>query len=256
MIVTISPTKSQNFDGQPCNDYANNIPEFQRNANELNNLLKGYNVEEISSLMNISQQLARNTYEEIQMFDNPNDKRFFPASYLYSGVLYTGLDFKSLSTDEKEYAQKHLLIVSGLYGFLKPLDCIKPYRLEMNTKLPNDKGDNLLQYWGDTLTEALRNLLTKEEDKVWIILSSEEYSKVIDKKDLGEGVRIINIAFKEVRDGDPETIMVYTKKARGLMARYIIQNKLTNCEDIKLFDVEGYKYSEPLSTIDSWTFIR
>jgi cytoplasmic iron level regulating protein YaaA (DUF328/UPF0246 family) len=173
------------------------------------------------------------------------------AVLAFKGDVYTGLDAETMSEDGFDFAQKHLRILSGLYGVLKPLDLIQPYRLEMGTKFANAKGDNLYQFWGSQLREEIENIADGE---VLINLASNEYFKALEEKKLN--TRIITPIFKDWKNGQYKIISFYAKKARGLMSRYIIDHKINDPELLKNFDSEGYRYSEEMSEGDNWVFIR
>jgi len=182
---------------------------------------------------------------------NPNNAK--QAALAFNGDVYTGLDASTLDKAGFDFAQKHLRILSGLYGVLKPLDYIQPYRLEMGTKLANAKGSNLYDFWGEQLKVSL-----EEEpalaDKVLINLASNEYFKAVKAKQLN--ARIITPVFKDAKNGQYKIISFYAKKARGLMSRYIIDHKIQQPEQIKAFDTGGYQFSESQSIDDEWVFLR
>lgn len=229
-------------------------PEFIKQANELNDILINIPVEDISKLMKINSKQAFITYQQIQAYklERTPQKQ---AAFAYNGIAYLGLDFKSLPEDYIKFAQNHLLILSGLYGALRPLDTIKPYRLEMQIKLENNKAKDLYAYWQNTLTKYLAERLNAD-DKIWINLMSSEYTKAIDLKSLSKDIQIITPNFKEQTSTGYRQVVVHTKKARGMMARFIIENKITDLEYLKAFDYEGYTFSEELSKGDQWTFVR
>ncbi len=253
MIVTLSPAKILDFDSE-VSATSFSQAQFSKEADELNELMKKKSIDDIAMLMKINPTLAQSTYEYVHSFDLeqvPSRQ----AAFVYNGIAYQGLDANTLSADDFEFAQKYLVIFSGLYGMLRPLDMIKPYRLELQTKLKNRRGANLYDFWKETLTKHLSQMMT-EDDKVWVNLSSNEYSKVIDKKKLPKGHQIITPIFKEAKGDTYKQVIVYAKKARGMMARFIVQNKIDNTEYLKAFDTEGYCYSEQLSSAEEWVFIR
>jgi len=229
-------------------------PLFKKEVNTLIDVLKELKAEDISSLMNINPKQAFEVYQQIQAF-GLSKTLLKQAAFIYNGIAYQGLDFESLSEEAINYGQEHLVILSGLYGALRPLDLIKPYRLEMQTKLQNKKGENLYDFWTDKLTTYLSERL-KSDDKIWINLMSKEYTKVVDVKKLPSGVQIITPDFKEQTATGYRQVVVHTKKARGMLARFIIENKITDIEYLKAFDSEGYSYSEQLSKKGNWVFVR
>lgn len=253
MIITLSPAKLLDFDTEVNIDYSS-TPIYQKEAIELNSLLKDIAVEEIGQLMNINPQLAHSTYEYVNSFDLPKTAKR-QAAYAYNGIAYQGLDISSFSDADLDFAQQHLVLFSGLYGMLRPLDMIKPYRLEMQTKLANSRGETLYDFWKETLTKQMSNAMLASS-KVWVNLTSKEYTKVIDRKKLPKEHQMIMPVFKEARGDGFKQVVVYAKKARGMMARFIIQNQLKDAEHIKAFDTEGYSYSEHLSSKEEWVFIR
>ena len=254
MIITMSPAKILNTSIVHKDRNKSNTPIYNDKAIELNNLLKKYNTSELMEMMSINPSLAQETYNYIYQFEeNPNT---FEVVNLYNGIAYQSLNYSSLGTDLQAYGNKHLKILSGLYGMLNPLDQIYPYRLEMQTLLDNDCGETLYDYWKTILTERLGQLLKDQKAKVWLNLASKEYTKVIDKKKLSKDIEIITPVFKETIGDKYKQIVVYVKKARGLMARYAIENKIQSSEDLKNFDCEGYTYSEHLSNDKEWVFLR
>lgn len=253
MIITLSPTKILDFD--PKNPSENSSdPMFEKEATELNGLLESISIDEIAALMKVNPQLAQSTYAYIHSFEDANVIRK-EAIFVYNGIAFQGLSADTLSADDLLFAQSHLIILSGLYGMLRPLDKIKPYRLEMQTKLNNAKGKDLYAFWKDRLSAQLAEMMS-EDDNIWVNLASNEYSKVIDRKKLPKGCRIITPVFKELNGDVYKQVTVHAKKARGMMARFITQNRIKEVEYIKAFDMEGYGYSEQLSNKDEWVFVR
>lgn len=253
MIITLSPAKLQNFESPIPQIEATN-PLYAKEAKELYKSLEGASTGEIASLMSINPQLAHDVYQYIHAFPLSKTPQR-QAILAYNGIAYQGLDAKSFSKEDFEFAQKHLIHVSGLYGVLRPLDLIKPYRLEMQIQLINDKGKDLYAFWSDTISKYLAKQM-KADDNVWINLASKEYSKAFNRKLLPKDHKMITPIFKQETDKGYKQIVVYAKKARGMMSRFIIQNKLTDIEDIKGFNAEGYGFSEQLSNDKEWVFTR
>lgn len=255
MLTILSPAKKldlcKNFDRNNCS-----YPEFQKQTSELSNILKTKSKQDLKNLMKISDQIAELNYNRNQDFThNFNLQNSFPASRVFDGEVYSGLKAKTFTKDELDYAQQHLRILSGLYGILKPLDLIQPYRLEMGTKLSNPKGDNLYKFWQEIVTEYINQELTKHRTPILLNLASNEYAKVVNQKQLN--YPLITINFKDNINGKLKTVMVYAKKARGSMANYIIKNKIDNVELLKDCVIDGYSYSSDLSSKDSeLTFVR
>ena len=261
MYFLLSPAKSLNEkDAVPVNlgNYYSQ-PELIEHAQVLMKDLKAKEPIGLQELMSISDDLAQLNARRNQdwawsantPFTGDNAK---PAGYLFDGDVYTGLDMYQMDKDTAIYVNEHLGILSGLYGVLKPLDLIQPYRLEMGTKLKNDRGDNLYEFWGEEVTKTINARMADSEDKVLINLASNEYFKVIKKKALN--AQIITPRFEDEKNGQYKVISFYAKKARGLMVKYAADNKLTNVGHLKQFDLAGYYYVDELSDDKTWTFRR
>lgn len=252
MKIIISPAKSLDFESKAPTTL-HTQPNFLEVSVQLNKKLKTLSREEIATLMKISTDLASLNYERNQNWQLPfslqNAKQ---AVYAFTGEVYRGLDINSLSVDKIPFLQDSLRILSGLYGMLKPLDLIQPYRLEMGTKLQVGKAENLYKFWGTRLVDALNKEMKDAE--LLIDLASNEYSKAIPKKSLKNTV--ITPVFKELKGDTYKVVAVYAKKARGLMTRYIVDNSITGLEGIKGFDAEGYRFSSALSTETELVFTR
>lgn len=253
MIITLSPAKILDFESE-ASTRKSSQPLFLSNADELNNILSDLTVNEIGVLMKINPKQALEVYQYIQGFGMELTPQKQAAS-AYNGIAYGGLDSKSFNDEDWTFAQDHLVILSGLYGALRPLDLIKPYRFDFISRLETNSGNDLYKYWKDLITTFFAERL-KNDDNVWLNLSSNEYSKVIDKKQLPANCNIITPIFKEDTPQGYKQIVVYAKKARGMMAKYIIKNKITDIEDIKQFEEEGYSYSPTLSKKNEWVFTR
>lgn len=261
MYFLLSPAKSLNEkDALPVNlgNYYSQ-PELIEHAQGLMKDLKAKEPIDLQELMSISDDLAQLNARRNQdwawsantPFTGDNAK---PAGYLFDGDVYTGLDMYHMDKDTAIYVNEHLGILSGLYGVLKPLDLIQPYRLEMGTKLKNERGDNLYEFWGEEVTDTINARMADSEDKVLINLASNEYFKVIKKKALN--AEIITPRFEDEKNGQYKVISFYAKKARGLMVKYAADNKLTNVGQLKQFDLAGYYYVDELSDDKTWTFRR
>ncbi len=261
MYFLLSPAKSLNEkDALPVNlgNYYSQ-PGLIEHSQVLMKNLKAKEPIDLQELMSISDDLAqlnakRNqdwAWSENEPFTDNNAK---PAGYLFDGDVYSGLDMYQMDKDTAIYVNEHLGILSGLYGVLKPLDLIQPYRLEMGTKLKNERGDNLYEFWGEAVTDAINARMADSDDKVLVNLASNEYFKVIKKKALN--AEIITPRFEDKKNGQYKVISFYAKKARGLMVKYAADNKLTNAEQLKQFDLAGYYYVDELSDDKTWTFRR
>ena len=205
--------------------------------------------------MNISIKLAELNFERYTRWSLPlNEDNAKQAILAFNGHAYSGLKADNFNENDFDFAQKHLRILSGLYGILKPLDLILPYRLEMGTKLENPKGKNLYQFWDELITTELNKDILNSENNILINLASDEYYKAIKINKLNANV--IKPVFKENKNGNYKVISVYAKKARGLMTRFIIKNKLTNPSDIKAFNTEGYSFNNNFSDKNTFVFTR
>ena len=238
--MIISPAKSLNLrSGFPKSKFSQ--PCFINEANQINNYLKEKSPEDLSRLMKISSNLASLNWERNQNFKTPFDqKNSSPSIYFFDGDVYKGIDSQSISEDKIEKMNQSLRILSGLYGILKPLDLIQPYRLEMGTNFGIGKDKNLYEFWKDKVTEYLNSELL--ENELFLDLASEEYSSVVDKNALK--VKTISPKFKDFKNGKLKIISFYAKKARGLMVRYIIDNNIEDYDSILDFNYAGYGYSE------------
>lgn len=254
MLIAISPSKGQDFDTlAPVPDFT--IPESLDDSLILNKEARKLGIEDVRELMSVSENIAKLNVDRFQNFDTPftldNAKQ---ALFAFKGDVYSGISAVQFSKEDILYAQDHLRMLSGLYGALKPLDLIQPYRLEMKTKLKNPRGDDLYQFWDERITDSINADLEKQQEKTLINLASNEYFKAVKPK-LLKG-RLLTINFKEEKDGKAKIIAIFAKRARGMMADYIIRNRIENSEDIKQFDVAGYRFSEELSDDKQWTFVR
>lgn len=253
MIITLSPAKLLDFTSKASTDLQTE-PLFIDRANELNDILQNFSSTEIVKLMKVNPKQALEVYQYIQAFDmdlTPQKQ----AALAYNGIAFGGLDANSFSESDWLFAQEHLIILSGLYGALRPLDKIKPYRLDLMIKLEVGTGKDLYEYWKECLTNYFSERLNADNN-TWLNLSSNEYSKVIDKKKLPKGYKIITPIFKEDTPQGCKQVVVYAKRARGMMSKFIIQNKITEVDDIKSFDTEGYNYNPSLSDDKEWVFTR
>ncbi|MBT0585488.1 peroxide stress protein YaaA [Alteromonas oceanisediminis] len=254
MLVVLSPAK--NLDTEPYSaPLEPSQPQLLDDAKNLAEQCKKLSPAELASLMKISDKLAILNAERFNNFTTPfTQQNAKPAVLTFNGDVYVGLDATTLDKSDMAFAQQHLRILSGLYGVLKPMDLMQAYRLEMGTKLKNDRGDNLYQYWGQKISEALNNAAEKQNTDVLVNLASNEYFKAVDEQALTP--RVITPVFKDTKNGKLKVISFYAKKARGLMARYIIQHKITDAEQLKQFDTADYQYSASLSSDQEWVFTR
>ena len=254
MLIVVSPAKKLDYD-TPAKTKKSTTPDFLQDSQILIDRLRDFSALDIAELMHLSMKLAELNFDRYESWSLPlttdNAKQ---AMFAFKGDVYTGLDAESFSATDISFAQKHFRMLSGLYGLLRPLDLMFPYRLEMGTKLENERGKNLYEFWGDTITDAINKQLKASKSHHLINLASNEYFKSVKQKQVnGE---IITPAFKEYKNGEYKMIGIYAKRARGLLSRYIIQNQLTDPEDIKNFNEEGYKFNKKLSKGTNWVFTR
>ncbi|WP_085298647.1 peroxide stress protein YaaA [Cognaticolwellia mytili] len=254
MLLVVSPAKNLDYDSPLATEQFSQ-PELLEHSQLLIKQCKKLTPADISSLMGISDKLAGLNAARFGEWATPfTQENARQAILAFNGDVYTGLDAKSFSEKDFTFAQQHMRILSGLYGLLKPLDLMQAYRLEMGKKLDNDRGSNLYQFWGDIITEHLNAAIEAQGDNVLINLASNEYFKSVKKKSLK--AEVITPAFKDWKNGQYKMISFFAKKARGLMARYIIENQITDVEQLKGFDVAGYHYSTELSKANDWVFTR
>lgn len=252
MKLVLSPAKSLDYIRKlPTNKTSEN--SFLEEAERLNTLLKKKSAKELSRLMHISDNLGQLNYERNQEwtlpFTNDNARQ---AIYAFSGDVYRGIDAYTIDTKKLEKVQDTVRIISGLYGIIKPLDLIQPYRLEMGTKLPVGKNKNLYEFWQKKVTRVLNDEL--DDNELFLNLASNEYFKAIDIKALK--VPVVNVAFKEFKDDKYKIVAIYAKLARGLMTRFIIDTNAKTSDDIKGFNYENYSFSDELSSVNELVFTR
>ena len=252
MKILLSPAKSLDFKSKLPTERSSIIC-FEKEAEYLNSILKSKSPSELSNLMSISSKIAALNYERNHSwslpFTNTNARQ---AVYAFSGDVYRGLDAYSIDDSRIDFLQNSVRIISGLYGLIKPLDLIQPYRLEMGTKLAFDSNKNLYDYWRKKITKQINSEL--ESDEPVLNLASNEYFKAVDNKVIKADVYSAN--FKQLKNGDYKTIAIFSKKARGLMTRFIVDNKINDVNDIKSFDYDGYMYHENLSSSKNLIFTR
>lgn len=246
MLLILSPAKSLDYETKPHCNFSSEY-RFIDESKKLVDVLKNFKPDELENLMGISSKLSELNYNRFQSwifpFEKENSKQ---ALFAFKGDVYSGLDAYSLNNEDIEFAQNSLRILSGLYGLLRPLDLILPYRLEMSTKLKVNEYKNLYEFWENKIGALLNNDLEENNHKVLLNLASNEYFKSIVKKNIK--TPIISPEFKNYKNGQYKTISIYAKKARGLMTRFIIKNNISNPEDLKAFDLDGYYFNNQLSS--------
>lgn len=249
MKILLSPAKTLDYDTELAIDKSTQ-PIFVKQANQLNVVLQNKSPKQLVSLMKISDKLAELNWQRNQ--DWKRTKQTRQAVYAFKGAAYVGLDAYTIPKDKIDYLQNSLRILSGQYGILKPLDAVKPYRLEMGTKLQIEAYKNLYSFWETQVTEALNDEL--QNDEVVVNLASNEYFKVIKPKLLK--AKIITPIFKDFKNGHYKVISFYAKKARGMMTRFAIDKQIKNPEHLKTFAKDNYAFDEKLSTDNQWVFTR
>jgi hypothetical protein len=254
MLIVLAPAKTLDFEQQQLTR-RRSTPALLEDSAILINCLRRLSPNQLSELMGISGELAQTTHQHFAVWNPPftpsNAKQ---AVLAFRGNAYVGLNADAYSAADFDNAQQSLRILSGLYGVLRPLDLIQPYRLEMATKLKSPRGNNLYEFWGTRITEALMKDLKRQKDPVLMNLASNEYFKSVKPRQLD--ARIVTPNFKEARHGTHKSIGTFAKKARGLMASFIIRNRLTDIEDVKSFAAEDYRFDAGLSSDGDWVFTR
>jgi len=254
MFVILSPAKKLDFSNSRSSPPATS-PVFPQETSRLVRLAQQFSRKDLGQLMGISKDLADLNYKRFQAFDLKGSGITSKQAVLaFNGDVYVGLDAETLDAEDLAFAQKHVGILSGLYGLLRPLDKIQPYRLEMGTSVSTQRGEKLHDYWKAVLTNRLNEIASGMDSKFIINLASNEYFCAVDTKKLKSPV--IQPTFKEVQNGVPRIISFFAKKARGMMARHIIKRRLTTPEGIKSFSMDGYDFSPKLSTETNWVFLR
>lgn len=254
MITLLSPAKKLNFDPEETKLSATR-PRLEADITELAKVAKKQSANDLKKLMHISDNLAELNAERFKAFNlDGKSNSAKPAGLAFDGDVYWGLEAKTLSDDDLEFAQTHLRILSGLYGVLRPMDAIQPYRLEMGTKLKTKRGKSLYDFWGATIAETLREDLNGHHDPTILNLASNEYFKSVDKKTLDKPV--IEAKFLNIKDGKTRNLMYYAKYGRGLMARWVMQNRIDRAEDLKEFNLEDYKFDKTASSENELVFTR
>ena len=254
MLTIISPAKKLDY-SQPLEAQTFTQPLLLEHSEQLLKDLRLLSPEDICSLMGLSDKLGALNYERFQEWQTPfstdNAKQ---ANLAFKGDVYQGLDADNMGADELSWAQDNLRILSGLYGLLRPLDLMQPYRLEMGTKFANQRGANLYQFWGDIITDQLNKLFPTSAQSVLVNLASNEYFKSVQPKNIN--AEIITPVFMDPKGDKYKIISFFAKRARGLMSAFIIKNKITDAEQLKTFNVDGYSFNSAMSEGNKWVFCR
>ena len=252
MIAIITPAKGMDESKIDLN-IETTTPRFLEKSKKVMDTLKEYEIPELATLMKINDKIAELNFMRNQDWEMYDGKDIKPAVLSFSGEVYRGLDAINFSNEELKFCNKKLRILSGVYGSLRPLDGMLPYRLEMGTKLSVDGSKDLYDFWTETLTESILKDAKESGEEVIINLASNEYAKVLKLK---KKIRVVNIIFKERKGLKYRTVVVHTKKARGMMINFIVKNRIEDVEKLKDFDYEGYEFAQELSDADNFVFTR
>ena len=254
MLMVISPAKTLDYDTPPVIEQSTQ-PRFVEHSVELIEVLREKSPQDIAKLMSLSDKLASLNVARYGSWERESTPQNAKQALLaFKGDVYTGLNAEDFSTDDFAFAQQHLRMLSGLYGLLRPLDLMQPYRLEMGTKLANPRGKDLYTFWGERISQWLNEDLEAQGDQVLLNLASQEYFGAVKPKALN--ARVIDTVFKDQKNGQYKIISFYAKKARGLMARYVIKERLQDPEGLKDFNLDGYRFDAVSSSENQLVFLR
>ena len=254
MLIVLSPAKTLDYE-TPVSTRKSTLPDFLPRSGQLISDIRQLQPDDLRELMGISEPLAELNHQRFMNWGEPFTKDNARQSlFAFKGDVYNGLEAASMKAGDIAFAQRHLRILSGLYGLLRPLDLMQPYRLEMGLKFANSGGKNLYEFWGDDICNALASALKKSRSKVLVNLASNEYFRAVQSKRLE--AEVITPVFKDLKNGKYKVISFFAKKARGQMARYIIDHRLEDVAGIKKFKVDGYKYNKAESDAFDWVFTR
>ena len=254
MLVLLSPAKSLDYDTPPQTEKFS-TPEFLDDSQELIDILKEYSVDGIRDLMDVSENLATLNVERYQEFSRPfTTENAKQALLAFDGDVYRDFRLDEYGGEEFDFLQDHVRILSGLYGILRPLDLMQPYRLEMGTRLKNERGKNLYEFWGSKITESVNAALDAQGDDILLNLASNEYFKSVKKKELN--ARMLDVKFMDLRGDKYKTITFYLKRLRGTMTDFMVRNQITDPEELKGFTEQGYYFSDERSSKDEFVFLR
>ena len=255
MLVVVSPAKKLDFSSFADKDLPSTKPAMLKSAEELVQVMQKYDLGKLGKLMKINDKIAGENVQRYKEFSTPfKPSNARQAVLAFNGDTYLGLEAQSLSQEEHEYAQSHLRILSGLYGVLRPLDLIQPYRLEMGLKLKTDKGDSIYDFWGEQITARLNRELAACGSEYLLNCASNEYMGAIQQDKLK--AKIITPVFKQVKNGEARMLGMMAKRARGAMARFIVQNQVSTPKELELFKVDGYRFQRKLSDEQTMEFHR
>ena len=254
MLIVLSPAKTLDYTVDAKSNHT--APQFLSQSSKLIKTLKEKEPKDIASLMGLSDKLASLNFDRYQSWKAAktvsSDAK--PSMLVFKGDVYQGLEADKFNAKQIKFAQKHLRILSGLYGILRPMDVIKPYRLEMGTKLKTEKGKNLYEFWGNSVQDNVVHDLTSQKSDLLINLASKEYFSVLGK--MPEYINVVSPVFKDFKNGEHKIISFYAKRARGLMAKWIIENNIKDFEKLSKFNLDGYYFSKKDSTVTEPVFLR
>ena len=254
MLIVLSPAKTLDYTVDAKSNHT--APQFLSQSSKLIKTLKEKEPKDIASLMGLSDKLASLNFDRYQSWKAAktvsSDAK--PSMFVFKGDVYQGLEADKFNAKQIKFAQKHLRILSGLYGILRPMDVIKPYRLEMGTKLKTEKGKNLYEFWGNSVQDNVVGDLTSQKSDLLINLASKEYFSVLGK--MPEYINVVSPVFKDFKNGEHKIISFYAKRARGLMAKWIIENNIKDFEKLSKFNLDGYYFSKKDSTVTEPVFLR
>ncbi len=254
MLAVISPAKTLDYESQ-CPAHEPTEPEFLDDSEELIGVMRKKSRSDISSLMGVSEKLADLNFQRYKDWKRPfTEDNARAALFAFKGDVYTGFNLKDYGKRDLNFAQKHLRILSGLYGILRPMDLMQPYRLEMGTKLKTKRGGDLYSFWGDKLTVAINDTLTESKSKALVNLASNEYYKAVDEKSINR--EVITPVFKDEKNGNYKIISFFAKKARGMMCDFMIRERITDPEGLKDFNTAGYGFNKSMSEGNTYVFTR
>tara|TARA_R100001143_G_C3358995_1_gene134347 strand:- start:1955 stop:2728 length:774 start_codon:yes stop_codon:yes gene_type:complete len=254
MLIVLSPAKTLDYES-PLRTRKFTQPAFLDDSEKLVKTMRKYSPDDISELMHVSAKIAELNFSRYLDWEQPfSPENARQAIFAFKGDVYTGLEVQQFKAADLDFAQKHLRILSGLYGLLRPLDLMRPYRLEMGIKLKNSRGNTLYDYWSDQVTAAVNEVLQSQKDKLLVNLASNEYFKVLDKSGL-QG-KLVTPVFKDYKNGQYKVISFFAKKARGLMAAHAIRKRAKSLADLQSFNAEGYRFSKKDSDESKLVFLR
>ncbi len=255
MLTLLSPAKKLDLSGHRAAELPWSTPALDREAARMMTKAKNLSRRKLRNLMSISKDLGEHVWQMHQQFDLPvTPENGHRAALCFAGDVYWGLDARTLTGDDLAWAQDRLAILSGMFGILRPLDLIQPYRLEMGTRIPSRRGKNLYDYWGASVTARINQVTEGHEDRTVVNLASKEYGSVVIPKKLRGGM--VTVAFKEIKPAGPQMIGIIAKRSRGKMAHWLVSQRVDRLEGIKDFDVDGYRFDPELSEGDTWCFSR